>query len=170
MFLLYVISRNCNTSRWKNVVAHHPFHHYKTALYYFLLWHRSSFLLSRRNLSIFNNDNQCKYNTRNVSKPRNWSLLHNSMAEFSRPITVKFPFPTLKNAITDDYIVSGDVLGVGVSGKVYRIQSRKSGQKYALKVWMNYAVRNDQFDSALFFCWFTDFNWFRFKPTRSDFT
>ncbi|CAF1493847.1 unnamed protein product, partial [Adineta ricciae] len=56
------------------------------------------------------------------------------MAKFSRRITIKFPFPTHKNAITDDYIVSGDVLGVGVSGKVYRIQSRRSGQKYALKI------------------------------------
>lgn len=39
-----------------------------------------------------------------------------------------------KNAITDDYVLSKTVLGVGVNGKVLACTSRRTGEKHALKV------------------------------------
>ncbi|XP_061543947.1 MAP kinase-activated protein kinase 2 isoform X2 [Phycodurus eques] len=45
--------------------------------------------------------------------------------------------PTLqikKNAITDDYKVTSQVLGLGINGKVLEIFQRKTGDKYALKM------------------------------------
>ncbi|XP_065199186.1 MAP kinase-activated protein kinase 2-like [Sycon ciliatum] len=39
-----------------------------------------------------------------------------------------------KNAITDDYVLSKTVLGVGVNGKVLACTSKKTGEKHALKV------------------------------------
>ena len=45
--------------------------------------------------------------------------------------------PTLqikKNAITDEYKVTSQVLGLGINGKVLEIFHKKNGDKYALKV------------------------------------
>ena len=45
--------------------------------------------------------------------------------------------PTLqikKSAITDDYKVTSQVLGLGINGKVLEIFQKKTGDKYALKV------------------------------------
>uniref|UniRef100_A0A6Q2WS80 non-specific serine/threonine protein kinase n=1 Tax=Esox lucius TaxID=8010 RepID=A0A6Q2WS80_ESOLU len=39
-----------------------------------------------------------------------------------------------KNAITDDYKVTSQVLGLGINGKVLEIFHKKSGEKYALKM------------------------------------
>lgn len=39
-----------------------------------------------------------------------------------------------KNAITDDYKVTSQVLGLGINGKVLEIFQKKTGDKYALKV------------------------------------
>ncbi|XP_068774146.1 MAP kinase-activated protein kinase 2 isoform X1 [Struthio camelus] len=39
-----------------------------------------------------------------------------------------------KNAITDDYKVTTQVLGLGINGKVLEIFSKKSGEKFALKM------------------------------------
>lgn len=39
-----------------------------------------------------------------------------------------------KNAVTDDYKVTGQVLGLGINGKVLEIFQKKTGEKYALKV------------------------------------
>ena len=39
-----------------------------------------------------------------------------------------------KHAITEDYVLTKIVLGVGINGKVLACTSRKSGEKYALKV------------------------------------
>ncbi|XP_066559388.1 MAP kinase-activated protein kinase 2 isoform X2 [Amia ocellicauda] len=39
-----------------------------------------------------------------------------------------------KNAITDDYKVTSQVLGLGINGKVLEIFQKKSGDKYALKM------------------------------------
>ncbi|MEQ2168580.1 hypothetical protein GOODEAATRI_016132, partial [Goodea atripinnis] len=39
-----------------------------------------------------------------------------------------------KNAITDDYKITSQVLGLGINGKVVEIFQRKTGDKYALKV------------------------------------
>lgn len=39
-----------------------------------------------------------------------------------------------KNAITDDYKVTSQVLGLGINGKVLEVFQKKTGDKYALKV------------------------------------
>lgn len=39
-----------------------------------------------------------------------------------------------KNAITDDYKVTTQALGLGINGKVLEIFQKKTGDKYALKV------------------------------------
>lgn len=39
-----------------------------------------------------------------------------------------------KNAISDDYKVTSQVLGLGINGKVLEIFHKKSADKYALKV------------------------------------
>ncbi len=39
-----------------------------------------------------------------------------------------------KNAITDDYKVTSQVLGLGINGRVLEIFHKRSGEKYALKV------------------------------------
>lgn len=39
-----------------------------------------------------------------------------------------------KSAITDDYKVTSQVLGLGINGKVLEIFQKKTGDKYALKV------------------------------------
>ncbi|XP_008294255.1 MAP kinase-activated protein kinase 2 [Stegastes partitus] len=47
------------------------------------------------------------------------------------------PKPTLqikKSAITDDYRVTTQVLGLGINGKVFEIFQKKTGDKYALKM------------------------------------
>lgn len=47
------------------------------------------------------------------------------------------PRPSLqikKNAITDEYKVTSQVLGLGINGKVLEIFQKKTGDKYALKV------------------------------------
>uniref|UniRef100_A0A4W4GKB1 non-specific serine/threonine protein kinase n=1 Tax=Electrophorus electricus TaxID=8005 RepID=A0A4W4GKB1_ELEEL len=57
-----------------------------------------------------------------------------------RPSRSQFPQfskPTLqikKNAITDDYKITGQVLGLGINGKVLEIYEKKHGAKYALKM------------------------------------
>lgn len=44
------------------------------------------------------------------------------------------PLQIKKNAITDDYKVTNQVLGMGINGKVLEIFQKGSGDKYALKV------------------------------------
>lgn len=39
-----------------------------------------------------------------------------------------------KNAITDDYKVTSQVLGLGINGRVLEIFHKRSEEKYALKV------------------------------------
>lgn len=41
---------------------------------------------------------------------------------------------TKKNLISEDYIVSRQVLGLGINGKVVECFKRDTGEKYALKV------------------------------------
>lgn len=51
-----------------------------------------------------------------------------------------FPMPTYpkleikRNAVTDDYKVSNQVLGLGINGKVLECFNKKTGEKCALKV------------------------------------
>ncbi|CAG5120428.1 unnamed protein product [Candidula unifasciata] len=44
------------------------------------------------------------------------------------------PFQPKKNPISDDYRLTGSVLGLGINGKVHECYSRVTQQKYALKV------------------------------------
>ncbi|KAM6370373.1 MAP kinase-activated protein kinase 2 [Pluvialis apricaria] len=50
------------------------------------------------------------------------------------PFPVKGGLQIRKNAITDDYKVTTQVLGLGINGKVLEIFSKKSGEKFALKM------------------------------------
>lgn len=50
------------------------------------------------------------------------------------PPQYKSALPIKKNAITDDYKVTNQVLGLGINGKVLEIFSKKTGEKFALKV------------------------------------
>ncbi|CAL8338549.1 unnamed protein product [Lota lota] len=50
------------------------------------------------------------------------------------PFHVKPSLQIKKNAITDDYKVTSQVLGLGINGKVLEIFQKKSGDKYALKM------------------------------------
>lgn len=51
-----------------------------------------------------------------------------------------FPMPSYpkveikRNAVTDDYKISSQVLGLGINGKVLECFNKKTGQKCALKV------------------------------------
>lgn len=47
---------------------------------------------------------------------------------------VKSGLQIKKNAITDDYKVTTQVLGLGINGKVLEIFNKKTGDKFALKV------------------------------------
>ena len=47
---------------------------------------------------------------------------------YVKPLTAK------KNPISDDYRLTGSVLGLGINGKVHECYHRESQQKFALKV------------------------------------
>ncbi len=52
----------------------------------------------------------------------------------------RFPMPVYpkleikRNAVTDDYKISSQVLGLGINGKVLQCFNKKTGEKCALKV------------------------------------
>jgi len=46
----------------------------------------------------------------------------------------QFPFPTRRNAVTDEYEVSKESLGVGINGKVLTCWHRETRRKCALKI------------------------------------
>lgn len=54
--------------------------------------------------------------------------------------SVHFPLPShpkldiKRNAVTDDYKISTQVLGLGINGKVLQCFNKKTGEKCALKV------------------------------------
>ena len=54
--------------------------------------------------------------------------------------STNFPMPNYpkleikRNAVTDDYKISSQVLGVGINGKVLECFNKKTGEKCALKV------------------------------------
>jgi len=58
----------------------------------------------------------------------------NTAGQQFMPYHVKASLQIKKNAITDDYKVTSQVLGLGINGKVLEIFQKKSGDKYALKV------------------------------------
>ena len=64
------------------------------------------------------------------------------VSDFLRPSNIsekyrQFPFPTRRNAVTDEYEVSKESLGVGISGKVLTCWNRQNKRKCALKVTEN---------------------------------
>jgi hypothetical protein len=69
---------------------------------------------------------------------------------FSPSNNIGFPFPTRKNAITDDYILSKEALGVGISGKVLKCQHRMTKQICALKVCIRFLLISWNFISNLY--------------------
>jgi len=60
--------------------------------------------------------------------------LHTSAPSGISEIYRQFPFPTRRNAITDEYEVSKESLGVGINGKVLNCTHRESRRKCALKI------------------------------------
>ena len=62
----------------------------------------------------------------------------------------QFPFSTRRNAVTDEYEVSKDSLGVGINGKVLTCYHRESRRKCALKV--NTNPLNSFLANLLFCC------------------
>ncbi|XP_037629899.1 MAP kinase-activated protein kinase 2 [Sebastes umbrosus] len=78
-----------------------------------------------------------------LSNAQNQPLFPNPAGQQQNPGQGQFlPFhqttrPSLqikKNAITDDYKVTSQVLGLGINGKVLEIFQKKTGDKYALKM------------------------------------
>lgn len=61
------------------------------------------------------------------------SNAQNPAGQFA-PLHVRSSLQIKKNAITDDYKVTSQVLGLGINGKVLEIYQKKTGDKYALKV------------------------------------
>lgn len=53
-------------------------------------------------------------------------------AHFTMPVYPKLEIK--RNAVTDDYKISSQVLGLGINGKVLECTSKKTGEKCALKV------------------------------------
>ena len=68
--------------------------------------------------------------------------------------TTQFPMPVYpkldikRNAVTDDYKISSQVLGLGINGKVLECYNKKTGEKCALKVYrshLTYVITSEQF-------------------------
>lgn len=53
-------------------------------------------------------------------------------AHFPLPVYPKLEIK--RNAVTDDYKISSQVLGLGINGKVLQCFNKKTGEKCALKV------------------------------------
>lgn len=69
------------------------------------------------------------------------SVLSNAQQESQHQISIVPPESTLKSTlkikkkvITEEYKLAGQVLGIGINGKVWEIFQKKSGKNYALKV------------------------------------
>lgn len=54
------------------------------------------------------------------------------LTHFLLPASTKLDIK--RNAVTDDYKISSQVLGLGINGKVLECFNRKTGEKCALKV------------------------------------
>lgn len=54
-------------------------------------------------------------------------------AHFPMPVYPKLEIK--RNAVTDDYKISSQVLGLGINGKVLECFNKKTGEKCALKVY-----------------------------------
>lgn len=69
--------------------------------------------------------------------------------------STQFPLPVYpkleikRHAVTDDYKVSSQVLGLGVNGKVVECYNKKTGQKCALKVNYTHVVMGNQMSGFL---------------------
>lgn len=57
-------------------------------------------------------------------------------------MSIRFPFSTRTNAVRDEYEVSEEELGVGISGRVYKCQHRVTKAKCALKVYVDHFLHS----------------------------
>lgn len=73
-----------------------------------------------------------------MSNPQNQPPFPNQQQQQQNPAQfLQFhpkPMQIKKNAITDDYKVTSQVLGLGINGKVLEVVQKKTFTKYALKV------------------------------------
>lgn len=76
-----------------------------------------------------------------ASHPENESADTDS-TQFPLPVYPKLEIK--RHALTDDYKVSSQVLGLGVNGKVVECYNKKTGQKCALKVNYTHVVTGIQ--------------------------
>lgn len=60
------------------------------------------------------------------------SLSSSGLADLQPPAYSKLDFR--RNAVTDDYKITAQVLGLGINGKVLECYCKKTGEKCALKV------------------------------------
>uniref|UniRef100_A0A9J7X9S2 non-specific serine/threonine protein kinase n=2 Tax=Cyprinus carpio TaxID=7962 RepID=A0A9J7X9S2_CYPCA len=68
---------------------------------------------------------------------KNDSVLSNEQQESQHQTNIVPPESTLKikkKVITEEYKLAGQVLGIGINGKVWEIFQKKSGKNYALKM------------------------------------
>jgi len=83
-------------------------------------------------------EEKCKDNQQKEEcKPNSIKPLNTALNLPSSSISEKyrqFPFATRQNAITDEYEVSKESLGVGISGKVLTCWNRQTKRKCALKI------------------------------------
>lgn len=76
-----------------------------------------------------------------TSHPENESADTDS-TQFPLPVYPKLEIK--RHAVTDDYRISSQVLGLGVNGKVVECYNKKTGQKCALKVNYTHVVMGIQ--------------------------
>lgn len=74
------------------------------------------------------NQNQPAFSKQQQAPNLNSASFPQFLVKPNNPLQIK------KNAITDDYKVTSQVLGMGINGKVLEIFHKGSGEKYALKV------------------------------------
>lgn len=65
-------------------------------------------------------------------QPANPAGGHQSLADLLTPAGCQLDFR--RNAVTDDYKITAQVLGLGINGKVLECYCKETGQKCALKV------------------------------------
>ncbi len=70
----------------------------------------------------------------NANSPPKFPNQQQQQQNAAQILTGKVSLQIKKNAITDDYKVTSQVLGLGINGRVLEIFHKRSGEKYALKV------------------------------------
>jgi hypothetical protein len=92
---------------------------------------------SRENRKILDNQNTANLDNNNntISKPTTLFYKRANLEDFSyKNYNNQMSLRPKTNPIYEDYIISKQVLGMGISGKVLSCVNKKTNQKYALKV------------------------------------